>query len=155
MVKINASYSKKVPASQDYSSQSYHASVELEMADNLSNEQLQARIHQTFALVRDSVESELNGNGNGKANGNGNGHTVPVQVQVEKTVEPKGNGNAQKNTVIPASQKQVKYLLDLAGDLGVSITKYLAGYGVSNANDLDKATCSKLINELKGTKAPA
>lgn len=165
MLKLNASYSKKVPADQDYSSQSYHASVEIEMPDGLTQEQLQTRIHQTFALVRDSVESELNGNGNGKSNGNGNGgHTVPVQVQVEKTVEAKanvsngnetGNGNGQKKAVVLASQKQVKFLLDLARNCQINIGKVLAKYGVDNANDLDKESCSKLINEIKSTGATA
>ena len=62
MLKLNASYSKKVPADTEYSSQSYHASVEVELPDGLTPEQLNARIHETFAMVRDSVESELHGN---------------------------------------------------------------------------------------------
>ena len=62
MLKLNASYSKKVPAGEEYSSQSYHASVEVELPDGLSGEALQARIHETFDLVRNSVEAELHGN---------------------------------------------------------------------------------------------
>ena len=61
MLKLNASYSKKVPADTEYSSQSYHASVEVELPDGLTPEQLNARIHETFAMVRDSVEAELHG----------------------------------------------------------------------------------------------
>ena len=57
MLKLNASYSKKVPAGEEYSSQSYHASVEVELPDGLTQEQLQARIHETFDLVRNSVEA--------------------------------------------------------------------------------------------------
>ena len=52
MLKLNASYSKKVPAETEYSSQSYHASVEVELPDGLTPDQLQERIHATFALVR-------------------------------------------------------------------------------------------------------
>ncbi len=60
MLRLNASFSKKVPiAGQDYSSQSYHASVEVEIPEGLSPEQLRDRIHDTFALVRESVENEL------------------------------------------------------------------------------------------------
>ena len=62
MLKLNASYSKKVPAGEEYSSQSYHASVEVELPDGLSQDQLQTRIHETFDLVRNSVEAELHGN---------------------------------------------------------------------------------------------
>ena len=61
MLKLNASYSKKVPAEGEYSSQSYHASIEVELPDGLNQEQLQNRIHETFAMVRESVESELHG----------------------------------------------------------------------------------------------
>ena len=61
MLKLNASDSKKVPADTEYSSQSYHASVEVELPDGLTPDQLNAKIHETFALVRDSVESELHG----------------------------------------------------------------------------------------------
>ena len=59
MLKLNASYSKKVPAETEYSSQSYHASVEVELPDGLTSDQLQERIHATFALVRGK-----RGNGN-------------------------------------------------------------------------------------------
>ena len=62
MLKLNASYSKKVPAEGEYTSQSYHASVEVELPDGLSQEQLQNRIHETFEMVRNSVEAELHGN---------------------------------------------------------------------------------------------
>ena len=61
MLKLNASYSKKVPAEGEYSSQSYHASIEVELPDGLTQDQLNSKIHETFALVRDSVESELHG----------------------------------------------------------------------------------------------
>ena len=40
MLKLNASYSKKVPAGEEYSSQSFHASVEVELPDGLTQEQL-------------------------------------------------------------------------------------------------------------------
>ncbi len=55
MLKLNASYSKKVPAEGEYSSQSYHASVEVELPDGLTPEQLQGKIHETFDLVRNSA----------------------------------------------------------------------------------------------------
>ena len=44
MLKLNASYSKKVPAGEEYSSQSYHASVEVELPDGLTPDQLNAKI---------------------------------------------------------------------------------------------------------------
>jgi len=38
MLKLDASYSKKVPAEGEYTSQSYHASIEVELPDGLSAE---------------------------------------------------------------------------------------------------------------------
>lgn len=151
MLKLNASYSKKTKAEEEFSSKCFHASLEVEMPDGLTQEQLQARIHDTFLLVKESVENELN---NGKANGNG--QTVPVQVETEKS-EAKANasnGNGKK-PVVKASPAQVKFLLDLARDCQINIGKVLSKYGVENANDLDKSICSKLINEFKATAALA
>ena len=50
MLKVCTSYSKKVPTGEQYSSQQFHASVEVELSDALSPEQLQERIHQTFTV---------------------------------------------------------------------------------------------------------
>jgi hypothetical protein len=130
MLKLNASYQKKVPAEQEYSSKCFHASIEVELPDGLTEDQLKQRIHSTFELVKNSVETELNGkpvtvnghsqspmppNGNGNSNGNGNGN---------------GTGNG-KNGGFPASKKQVSYLLDLAKmkavDLGPALRRYNAG----------------------------
>lgn len=61
MLKLNASYSKKVPADGEFTSQSYHASIEVELPDGLSRNELQNRIHATFEMVRNSVEAELHG----------------------------------------------------------------------------------------------
>ena len=52
MLKLNASYSKKVPAEGEYSSQSYHCSVEVELSDKLEGHEIQAKIH--------ANETELN-----------------------------------------------------------------------------------------------
>ena len=42
MLKLNASYSKKVPAETEYSSQSYHASIEVEIPDGLTRNSFRA-----------------------------------------------------------------------------------------------------------------
>jgi hypothetical protein len=50
MIKLNASYSKKVPVQgEEYSSQSFHCSMEVELSDKLDAGELQSRIHETFA----------------------------------------------------------------------------------------------------------
>ena len=98
MLKLNASYSKKVPAEGEYSSQSYHASIEVELPDGLNQNQLQARIHETFEMVRNSVEAELHGNTVSQHCGN----------------TPKNTHNQQGQGSTPASPKPIKFRLDLA-----------------------------------------
>ena len=132
MLKLNASYSKKVPAETEYSSQSYHASVEVELPDGLTPDQLQERIHATFSLVRESVETEIHGASQAM--------THPV------TQTP--YSHAVKNE-IPASPKQIRYLLDLARNKGITAAQIAAKYGVESVDQLTKSQCSGLINTWK------
>ena len=158
MLKLNASYSKKVPADTEYSSQSFHASVEIELPDGLTPDQLNAKIHETFALVRDSVESELHGNMVQQPEQNH--QTPPPQSQpglydnapqnASKTAYSKKNGTASD---APASPKQVKYLLDLARQYGVSPDQIKAKFNVPALESLTKTQCSRAIDELSGKAA--
>ena len=125
MLKLNASFSKKVPAEQEYSSQSFHASIEVELPDGLTEFQLRERIHSTFVMVRETVETELN--------------------------ELSGGGVSQPPAQIEyASNKQVKYLLDLARQNKFSIRDLLGRYNVRDAQQLTRQQCSQLIDIVNG-----
>ena len=155
MLKLNASYSKKVPADTDYSSQSFHASVERELPDGLSQEELNAKIHETFDLVRASVEAELHGN------------TAPQSTQVPhaSNMQPQGAydaapQNAAKPTYgkkpaidAPASPKQIKFLLDLARQFGITPEQIKAKFNVPAIESMTKTQCSRAIDELNGKAA--
>ena len=141
MLKLNASYSKKVPAGEEYSSQSYHASVEVELPDGLTQDQLQSRIHETFDLVRNSVEAELHGN----VPRNHEGYPV---AEEHKTA-PQGNRAAGRQNDVPASSKQLSYLLDLARQRGVTPQQIAAQHGVLDVLQLSKRQCSELINSWR------
>ena len=156
MLKLNASYSKKVPADTEYSSHSYHASVEVELPDGLTPDQLNTKIHETFALVRDSVETELHGN------------AAPQPAQTPKTPNTQAQPglcdtspqSASKpaygkkpTTDAPASPKQIKFLLDLAHQYGVSPDQIKAKYNVPSLESMTKVQCSKAIDELSGKAA--
>ena len=60
MLKLNASYSKKVPAEGEYSSQSYHASIEVELPDGLTPVQLSCRAGSTKRLKWSGTLSKPN-----------------------------------------------------------------------------------------------
>ena len=62
MLKLNQSYSKKVPAEGEYTSQSYHCQIEIELPDGISEKELKEKAHNVFDFVRNSVETELHNN---------------------------------------------------------------------------------------------
>ena len=133
MLKLNASYSKKVPAEGEYTSQSYHASIEVELPDGLSSEQLQGRIHETFAMVRESVEAEL--------------HSKSPAVQGGNTTETASKSSQQPTP--PASPKQIKFMLDLARTKGITPQQIAAQHGVATVEQMSKRQCSDLINNWR------
>lgn len=147
MLKLNASFSKKVPAESRFSSKSFHASVEVEIPDGLTHEQLQGRIHETFQLVQSSVESEINSNTQNTIAYPNGGNQRPVQGNPSQ-----GNGQGyQRNQKLieRASQKQIKYLTDLANENNIPLDGYLQGYGISRVEDLNRQACSTLINLVR------
>ena len=154
MLKLNASYSKKVPADTEYSSQSFHASVEVELPDGLSQDQLNAKIHETFDLVRESVEAELHGN---------SVQHQPALLQQESTsnsqqmapAQPQQNKNGYRkpSSDAPASPKQIKFLLDLARQFGINPEQIKAKFNVPALESLTKTQCSRAIDELNGKAA--
>jgi len=159
MLKLNASYSKKVPADTDYSSQSYHASVEIELPDGLTPDQLNAKIRETFALVRNSVESELHGNTvqqpaqipqTPNTQSQPGLYDTPPQNASSKSAYGKKNGTASD---APASPKQVKYLLDLARQFGINPEQIKAKFNVPSLESMTKTQCSRAIDELSGKAA--
>ena len=149
MLKLNASYSKKVPADTEYSSQSYHASVEVELPDGLTPEQLNARIHETFALVRDSVEAELHGE-----TINAGQMTDVQQPPLQSAQQPnKPTYGKKPATDAPASPRQIKFLLDLARQNGFTVEQLKAKFNVSQLEDLSRTQCSRAIDLLNGKAA--
>ena len=138
MLKLNAAFNKKIPvAGEQYSSQSYHCSVEVELSDAASPEQLQAKIAETFALVRDAVESEL--------------HGKPA-AKVEPAAQPPRTEAAKPDTA-KASNKQVKFILDLAKGKGLSLsalnTRVQDKFKVESVYELGRKDASRLVDELK------
>jgi hypothetical protein len=145
MLKLTASYSKKVPASEEYSSQHYHAGVEVEIPENLPPAELRRRIQNTFALVRASVEAELHGDEQRAA--------PAIEDSADYGDEgPTTDRPTGKEPVRLASRKQVTYLIDLATRNGhdlPSLNRMAAErHGVRTVYDLSRHQASKLIDSL-------
>jgi hypothetical protein len=140
MLRLNASFSKKVPVEgRDYSSQSYHASVEVEIPDGLSPEQLRNRIHDTFELVRDSVENELGGQ-------------APALSAPAQPPQQQPASAPTKPTDAPASSKQIHYLTTLALDRGMDLRALNSAcqrdFGVTSVEALSRRQASELIDRM-------
>jgi len=142
MLKLSTSFSKKVPVpGQEFSSQSYHAAVELELSDALKPDEVQSRIHQTFDMVRRAVETEINSK------------ATPTATQ---PAVPAAAASAFK-PVEKASNKQVKFILDLAGRQNLPLSALNADvqkqFGVADIYALDRKQASALVDSLKQRKA--
>lgn len=149
MIKLHASYSKKVPAETQYSSQSFLASMEIEVSDDLGKDG--NKLHDTFSWLwgqlKQSVEAQIRNNGGKKGDNNGNNFDQPKDDSRNKG---SSNGNGKK-----ASNKQVKFLIGLAKGKGQDfnrlkdITQDRFGKGVY---DLAVSEASTLIDEFKNGK---
>jgi hypothetical protein len=137
MLKLNASFSKKVPAEQEYSSKSYHASIEMELPDGLTEEQLKGKVSDTFRMVRESVESEIRSG---------------IKPAKSKGFFPQKSSKPRTISDEPASPKQIRYLLDLGRQRGMSPVDISEYAGVQDISLLTRQECSKLIDEF-GSKA--
>jgi hypothetical protein len=133
MLKLNASFSKKVPAEQEYSSKSYHASIEVELPTGLTANQLKSKIHETFELVEASVENEIN-------------RTV-VPVTDHKRQAP------QREATKKATEKQIEYILNLGHRKMMALPQLnkLAHdtFGVESLHELTRCEASRIVDQLK------
>lgn len=146
MLKLSTSYSKKIPVEgQEFSSQSFHASVELELSDALSPEQIQAKIHDSAALLRRSVDEELQGTTSGADS---------RQEPFAKPRAPNAGGDDAK-----ASNKQVKYITDLAAERKILLSDLNADirkrFGVDGLYDLTRRQASAVLDEMNGRQRRA
>jgi hypothetical protein len=148
MIKLNTSYQKKLPIEgQQFSSESFHASVEIELSDSLTPDQIQEKIHSTADYLRQAVDAEL-------------GQTrQPQRETSQRSAFTPRQGNRQQErpaegSTRKASNKQIKYLSDLAGEQQVTIqdlnAEILERYGVAGLYDLNAAQASEMIDSLQG-----
>jgi len=147
MLKLNASFSKKVPGTQQYSSEGFMASVEVELPDGLNEQQLKEKIHQTFQLVQASVESELHNSGT----------VIPATPLASAEATPialaSPDANAEKSG--GASPRQLKYIMDLVRDTRYDTTYFLQQCGVKTVYELNRKQISTLIDLIKEQQGKA
>ena len=146
MLKAIVSYSKKVPVpDSDYSSQGFSLSLETEVPET-DPVAIQGRLHQTFEMVKASVEQEL-----AQAKGNG--------ASRQPDPQPNSQPSRPTGTVDKASNKQVKFITDLANQRGIALSAINADvrqrYGVDGLYDLTRKQASEVLDQLNGRRKAA
>ena len=138
------SFSKKIPVpDSDYSSQGYSLALQTEIPET-EPAAIRKRLSDTFQLVKSQVEHELaNGNGTNPRLGNPGSNEVPLRTR----------GNTK------ASNKQIKFITDLASRQGVSLSdlngRIRERFGVDGLYDLDTRQASTVLDLLKGVDKKA
>jgi len=151
MLKAIVNYSKKVPVpDSEYSSQGFSLSLEAEIPES-DPAAIQARLHDTFELVKSSVERELasaDASTNASASVGAKAGTPPAAPAASSRPQaPRADDER-------ASNRQVKFITDLASRNGLSLPDLNAeirdAYGVGGLYDLSRRQASALLDRLKG-----
>ncbi len=154
MIKLCASYGLKVPASQEYSSESFHASAEVEVAGNLQGEALKAALGNLWSDLKVAVAEQRSATV--KPSAGNNGHEPTPQKQPERQVEQAPRRVEPVNRVAGnaegASKKQIGFLLALArrkrNQSAEQVRNWLQAERNQNLNGLSKAEAAALIDEF-------
>lgn len=141
MLKACVSYSKKVPVDGlDYSSQGYSLTLETEIPESDPGA-IQSRLHDTFELVKSTVEQEL-------ANGNSRQPDAPAQPRPTTTVAKDKTPVADK-----ASNKQTKFMVDLWTQAGGTVAdlnaRIRSQFQLGGLYELSRKQASSLLDELQ------
>ena len=179
MLKLNASYAKKVPAEGEYSSQQYHCQIEVELPDGLSHQQLQEKAHGVFDFVRAAVEHELQNAPSSVQPVQAPAQTAPLQAKGSAQLPP-AQPQMQPQAPMPpqqapmpqpqiqpvaqqpmprgngngfASAKQRNYLLALVKRAGWTVPQLLQHCQIPNIEAIPSKLCSELIQQFLGQAA--
>lgn len=154
MIKINISFSKKVPGAAEYSSDGFLCALEMEASDSALNSpaELRQKMAWLWNEAKQSVEQQIAQNGNG--------HKPAPAAPAPATTPGTAPEIRPQNGDEPATAKQTKYLISLAQrDHGMKIADLKAflqrTVGQEDPHKLSKAQASKAIEALvaKGGQA--
>lgn len=136
MLKLNASYSKKVPTNEKFSSQSFLASIEVELPHGMTTSELKEKIHDTFDLVKASVENE-----------------IASRTTKESPVKQQRSQSRPEASTETATNKQIGFILKLGKERqkGLPELNEMAHslFKTESIYQLTKRDASTLVDQLK------
>lgn len=146
MIRISSSYSKKVPADQEYSSQQFHAGLEVELPDSLAGDRdgLKKHLAAMFESLKEAVEEQLRAAGNGKTPAD----VEPSPRPIDAATGAEGNGQGAPRLATAAQAKAIRAIgRQLGQDVNALVRRQ---FGVERPERLSLAQASALIDQLKG-----
>jgi len=164
MIKIAATISKKIPLPGiDYSSQSYGASMEVEISDADKPEAIKQRINELYGLLSQTIDEQLSGSAPQQRNSTAVVQQAPVRAlpaPVPQQPQPRtyngqnrlskiANGNGR---VVVATQAQCRAIFAISKAQGLDLAAVLANYNVTDASQLHVKDASQLIDQLKASQ---
>jgi len=133
MLKINTSYGLKA-GRPNYGSESAVCSVEIEVSETLSQQELRHRIHSAFDLVREQVREELNGKNKDAQNGVAENGQTPAKAGSDLV-----------------SSRQVSTIISLCSERGIPMSELnkqiQAEFGAKSVYDLSKRDASRWLEK--------
>ncbi len=149
MLKATVHYSIKVPGEVEYSSEGYALSLEKEIFPG-DADYIQAQIHDTFALVKATVEAEQAEKSSGNV----------VTLDTRHVTEPRNTRDEQRTPrgIRKASSKQISYINSLVGSNRIPLSELIADiqhrFNAKSLYDLTSKEASEIIDELTAQRKP-
>ena len=147
MIKLSASVSKKVPVPEvEFSSQSYSAGMEIEVASGTSQDEVKEKLRALYRTLEESIDEQMG----------------QEQMSQEKHENSKGPTPVPKSSNGPngdnmqngrkATKAQVRAIYAIGKERGYGeerMKELLSEYGVEESSALSISQASKLIDALK------
>ena len=151
MLKITVSFHKKVPGQEKFSSLSFHSSMERELSDGLSGQEIQNEMHRSYQLLEQTVENEISNYSRQQE------QVVPVlPAPVPQVPAKQQTQNAQRKLI---TQKQISLICSLGGRLKLDQHQLaeiaMQNFGQPTYFELDVKQASKFIELLNAKKQSA
>ncbi|MCZ7645931.1 MAG: hypothetical protein M5U26_11715 [Planctomycetota bacterium] len=150
MIRVSATLNKKVPLpGVQYGSQGFGGSLEVEVADSASADEVKKRLHDLYAVLNAAVNAEI------AALQPGNGGKSPAKAPSAQA-RPNGNGQHSRGNGngrhVPATVAQVRAIHAICKDRGLNPADAVAEFGVDAPERLSVKQASELIDRLKALK---
>ena len=145
MIKLSANVSKKVPVPDvEFSSQSYSAGMEIEVAERSGKDDLKQKIRSLYALLEEAIDGQIKG---------GAQNTKPQRNPPSASRKDSSN-SAAGNNGRRATEAQVKAIFAIGRDRGYSKQEIQSmvskRFEAEKPSELSIAQASSLIDMLKG-----